>query len=101
MDNEQNRFASLEHTVYDMHARMIRTEESNTALSQKCALLSDSLVRCHQVGHSNGDIDDSVSVDHTQWNHEMSQIMTAMCPNQETPIYRQCKFDLGNTYCGQ
>ena len=45
------RLANLEHSLYDLHARLMRTEESNTALSSKCAMLSDSLTRCHQVCH--------------------------------------------------
>ena len=44
------RLANIEHNLYDLHTRLIRTEESNTALSTKCAILSDSLARCHQVG---------------------------------------------------
>lgn len=48
-DAGDSRLTNLEHSLYDMHARLMRTEESNTALSTKCALLSDSLVRCHQV----------------------------------------------------
>ena len=48
-DVGDSRLTNLEHNLYDMHARLMRTEESNTALSTKCALLSDSLVRCHQV----------------------------------------------------
>ena len=43
------RLAHIEHSLYDLHARLMRTEESNTALSTKCAILSDSLARCHQV----------------------------------------------------
>ena len=43
------RLANIEQHLYDMHARLMRTEESNTALSTKCAVLSDSLMRCQQV----------------------------------------------------
>ena len=48
-DGGDSRLANIEHSLYDMHARLMRTEESNTALSSKCALLSDGLVRCQQV----------------------------------------------------
>lgn len=43
------RIANLEHSLYDLHTRLMRTEENNTALSAKCQALNDSLVRCHQV----------------------------------------------------
>ena len=49
VDPTDLRLTNIEHNLYDMHARLMRTEESNTALSTKCALLSDGLVRCQQV----------------------------------------------------
>lgn len=45
------RIASLEHNLCELHARLMRTEESNSALSSKCQALNDSLIRCHQVSH--------------------------------------------------
>lgn len=49
MDSGEARLQGLEHSLYDLHARLMRTEESNTALSAKCQALNDSLVKCHQV----------------------------------------------------
>ena len=49
MDPGEARLQALEHSLYDMHARLMRTEESNTALSSKCQAMNDSLVKCHQV----------------------------------------------------
>ena len=49
VDPAELRLQSLEHNVFDLHARLSRTEESNTALSAKCHVLNDSLVKCHQV----------------------------------------------------
>ena len=43
------RLANLEHSLYELHARLMRTEESNTALSSKCQALNDSLLKCLQV----------------------------------------------------
>ena len=51
-DPAELRLQGLEHSVFDLHARLSRTEESNTALSTKCHFLNDSLVKCHQVSHS-------------------------------------------------
>ena len=43
------RLVTLEHNLHDLHARLMRTEESNTALNTKCQALNDSLVKCLQV----------------------------------------------------
>ncbi|KAL8715074.1 MAG: hypothetical protein Q9220_001031 [cf. Caloplaca sp. 1 TL-2023] len=42
------RLANLEHSLYEMHTRLVRTEESNTALSAKCQALSEGVSKCHQ-----------------------------------------------------
>ena len=51
VDPAELRLQGLEHSIFDLHARLVRTEESNTALSAKCHFLNDSLVKCHQVSH--------------------------------------------------
>ena len=48
MDPEA-RLAQLEYGMHDMHTRLVRTEESNSALSAKCQALNESLVKAHQV----------------------------------------------------
>lgn len=52
VDPAELRLQALEHSVFDLHARLSRTEESNTALSAKCHVLNESLVKCHQVRRS-------------------------------------------------
>lgn len=47
--SSEARIANLEHSLYELHTRLVRTEESNTALSTKCQALSDSVTKCHQV----------------------------------------------------
>lgn len=49
LDGGEARLQSLEQNLYDLHSRLVRTEESNTALSAKCQALIDSLVKSHQV----------------------------------------------------
>lgn len=49
LDPAEARLQSLENNLYDLHNRLLRTEETNTALSAKCQALNDSLVKCHQV----------------------------------------------------
>lgn len=49
IDPGEARLAHLEYSMHDMHVRLVRTEESNTALSAKCQALNESLVKAHQV----------------------------------------------------
>ena len=51
LDVGEARLQSLEHSLYEIHSRLVRTEENNTALSAKCQALNDSIVRCHQVSN--------------------------------------------------
>lgn len=48
-DATEQRFLNLEHSLYDMHSRLTRAEESNAALSTRCQTMTDSLVKCCQV----------------------------------------------------
>ncbi|SLM35494.1 flocculation suppression protein [Lasallia pustulata] len=64
------RLASIEHSLCDMRARLVRTEESNTALITKCQALTDSLIKCHQ------------------WSNDVSQYIMAMIPDHESQLHR-------------
>ncbi|KAL8837611.1 MAG: hypothetical protein Q9170_002454 [Blastenia crenularia] len=64
------RIASLEQNLYELHTRLIRTEESNTALSSKCQVLCDNVVKSHQ------------------WNHDLSHFLMSITPDQDNPIRR-------------
>lgn len=48
-DPVESRLNSLEHTLYDMHARMQRSEETCAYLNQKSLVLTEGMMRCHQV----------------------------------------------------
>jgi hypothetical protein len=61
---------NIDGTLYDLHARLARTEESNTALSAKCAYLSENLARCQQ------------------WNNDLTQIVMKLIPEQDSQVYR-------------
>ena len=89
-DTGDSRLAQIEHSLYDMHARLMRTEESNTALSSKCTLLSDGLVRCQQVSYRAGNPTYKGS-DHMQWSQDMSHMMLAMVPDPDSPLSRDSK----------
>ncbi|KAK2760317.1 hypothetical protein FQN54_002385 [Arachnomyces sp. PD_36] len=64
------RLLNLENSVYDMHQRLSRTEESNYMLSSRCQALTENLVRSHQFTHS------------------MSHFILSMVPDQENPLHR-------------
>ncbi|KAL8723772.1 MAG: hypothetical protein Q9225_000067 [Loekoesia sp. 1 TL-2023] len=64
------RIANLEHNLYELHSRLVRTEESNTALSSRCQVLNDSVTRCHQ------------------WSRDLSHFLMFMIPDQDNPIRR-------------
>ena len=48
-DPVEARLQMLEHSLYDMHARLARTEDSYAYVNQRCNVLTESLMRCHQV----------------------------------------------------
>ncbi|KAJ9299290.1 hypothetical protein DTO271G3_2912 [Paecilomyces variotii] len=69
-DATEQRFLNLEHSLYDMHSRLTRAEESNAALSSRCQTMTDSLVKC------------------CQWTHSMSHFLMALVPDRSSPLYR-------------
>jgi hypothetical protein len=48
-DPTESRLQSLEHSLYDMHARMQRSEDTCAYLNQKTLVLTEGMMRCHQV----------------------------------------------------
>ncbi|KAK8212520.1 HSF-type DNA-binding-domain-containing protein [Phyllosticta capitalensis] len=70
-DPVESRLGMLEHSLYDMHSRMARTEDGYAYVNQKCHLLTESLLRCHQ------------------WNYELSNTLKAMIPEPDHPIHRE------------
>lgn len=48
-DPLEARLNLLEHNYFDMHARLARSEDSLTYMTTKCQILSEGLMRCHQV----------------------------------------------------
>ena len=65
------RLANMEATLYEVHARLMRTEESNTALSTKCAILNESLLKYHQ------------------WTMDLAQVITKLIPEHENHLFNQ------------
>ena len=48
-DATEARFMNIEHTLFDMHARLCRAEEGNMALNSRCQAMTESLSKCYQV----------------------------------------------------
>lgn len=71
------RIANLEHSLYELHTRLIRTEESNTALSSKCQALSDSVTKCHQV---------------CRWHGHTSEVKLTCCSGVTTCLIFSCPY---------
>lgn len=90
-DVGDSRLASLEHGLYDLHARLMRTEESNTALSAKCQALNDSLVKCLQVGLLIALIECRANT--CQWSHDISQFISTIIPDPDHHVRRDGKID--------
>ncbi|KAI5301602.1 hypothetical protein KEM56_001548 [Ascosphaera pollenicola] len=69
-DGPEARFIGLEHSVYDMHSRLNRMEESHALLSSKCQVLTESLIRCHQ------------------WTNSMTYYVTSLIP-ENNPVRQE------------
>lgn len=65
------RLSNVEASLYEIHARLMRTEESNTALSTKCAMLNDSLMKYHH------------------WTNELAQVITKLIPDHDNLLFTQ------------
>ncbi|ORX99563.1 HSF-type DNA-binding-domain-containing protein [Clohesyomyces aquaticus] len=69
-DPVESRLNVLEHSLYDMHTRMQRSEDSCAYLNQKNQMLMEGLMRCHQ------------------WNHELTNYIIALVPDPENQIHK-------------
>ncbi|KAJ5580092.1 uncharacterized protein N7459_006077 [Penicillium hispanicum] len=70
-DATEARLMNLEHSLYDMHNRMIRAEEGNVALNSRCQNLTEGLAKCYH------------------WTHSISRFLSAVVPDRESPLYRE------------
>ncbi|KAJ6140489.1 hypothetical protein N7470_010285 [Penicillium chermesinum] len=69
-DAGEARLLNLEHTLYDMHNRLARAEESNYALNSKCQSMAEGLVKCYH------------------WTHSISRFLQGVVPDRESALYR-------------
>ncbi|PYH97473.1 HSF-type DNA-binding domain protein [Aspergillus ellipticus CBS 707.79] len=69
-DATEARLMNLEHSMYDMHARLSRAEEGNVTLNARCQAMTESLTRCHH------------------WTLSISRVLRGMIPDRESILYR-------------
>ncbi|KAJ5090450.1 hypothetical protein N7532_009134 [Penicillium argentinense] len=69
-DAAEARLMNLEHTLYDMHNRLVRAEEGNVLLNSRCQNMAEGLSKCYQ------------------WTHSISRFLSAVVPDKESPLYR-------------
>ncbi|PVI07309.1 hypothetical protein DM02DRAFT_322118 [Periconia macrospinosa] len=69
-DPVESRLNALEHSLYDMHTRVQRSEDGCAYLNQKNMLLMEGITRCHQ------------------WNHELANYILTLVPDPETQIHK-------------
>ncbi|KAH7077915.1 HSF-type DNA-binding-domain-containing protein [Paraphoma chrysanthemicola] len=69
-DPVESRLNVLEHNLYDMHARVQRSEDTCAYLNQKAMVLMEGMMRCHQ------------------WNQDLTNYIMAMVPDPENPIHK-------------
>ncbi|KAK4946113.1 hypothetical protein LTR28_007900 [Elasticomyces elasticus] len=70
-DPVEARLNILEYNFHDLHARLARTEDSFAAISLKCQVLSEALMRCHQ------------------WSNNLSSQLLNIVPDPSNPIHRE------------
>ncbi|KAG8529905.1 uncharacterized protein KY384_005386 [Bacidia gigantensis] len=70
MDPTEARLSHLDQLIYDIQARLIRSEENNIALSAKCHTLNDSLVRSHQ------------------WSLDLTHMVSSVVTDPDHPVRR-------------
>ncbi|KAI9752904.1 MAG: hypoxanthine-guanine phosphoribosyltransferase [Chaenotheca gracillima] len=68
MDPTESRLASLEHSLYDVHSRLSRTEDSYASLGSKYQAVMEGLIRCHQ------------------WNKDLCHFVMTVVPDPESPV---------------
>ncbi|KAI9867335.1 MAG: hypothetical protein M1830_005833 [Pleopsidium flavum] len=68
-DHGDARLANLEHSLYDIHARLTRTEESYAIASSRCQALAEGLIKCHQ------------------WNFDISHFLLNMIPERDSQLH--------------
>lgn len=73
-ESTESRLTNLEHTLYDMHARLQRSEDNSQFLHVRNQVVMEALSRSLQL------------------NHEMARVLLSLVPNQDSPLHRDGKY---------
>ncbi|KAI9828938.1 MAG: hypothetical protein M1819_006437 [Sarea resinae] len=69
-DATEARLNGLEHSLYDMHSRLVRAEEGYALINSRCQTLTEGLMRSHQ------------------WNQDLTGFIMALVPDPENQMHR-------------
>lgn len=72
-ETTESRLTNLEHTLYDMHARLQRSEENSQFLHVRNQVVMEALSRSLQL------------------NHEIARVLLQLTPSPESPLHRDGK----------
>jgi hypothetical protein len=73
-ESTESRLTNLEHTLYEMHGRLQRSEDNSQFLHVRNQVVMEALSRSLQL------------------NHEMARAMLSLVPNPDTPLHRDGKY---------
>ncbi|KAH7413134.1 HSF-type DNA-binding protein [Cadophora sp. MPI-SDFR-AT-0126] len=69
-ESAETRLTNVEHTLYEMHARLQRSEDNSQFMHVRNQVVMEALSRSLQI------------------NHDMSRAILSLTPNQDSPLYR-------------
>jgi hypothetical protein len=85
----ESRLNVLEHNYYDVHARLARSEDTATYLHNKCQMLSEGLMRCHQVRSSITNANQEwMLTENKQWNQDLATYLMTMVSDSDNQIHK-------------
>ncbi|KAI9820217.1 MAG: hypothetical protein M1827_005839 [Pycnora praestabilis] len=70
-DSADARLSNLEHNLYDVYARLARTEESYSMINSKCQALIEGLIKSHL------------------WSYDLANTVMGLLPGPDHPIHRE------------
>lgn len=85
-DPVEARLNILEHNYFDLHARLARSEDTSAFLNTKCSVLSEGLMRCHQVRKLTSQTRGKPNI--WQWNQDLATYVMRIVPDPENQIHK-------------
>lgn len=91
MESTESRLTNLEHTIYDMHARLSRSEEANQFLHVRNQVVMDTLARSLQVSYRLVRKHVAPMLTILQLHSDLSRAILSLVPNPDSPTHRDSK----------